>query len=168
MFIFREVIINRLPGKCFPSYFQSYWNGLIQKQPSRGFLKKACSENMQQIYKRTPIPKCDFNKVAKQIYWNRTSAWVFFCKFAAYFLLKKSLNFFKKESLAQVFSCEFCGISKNSYLRRTSRVAASQSKSIGIQVFGMVICWWINTKWSICNVNKYFGVVAVFNLLMLQ
>ena len=29
--------------------------------------------------------KCDFNKVAKQLYWNRTSAWVFSCKFAAYF-----------------------------------------------------------------------------------
>ena len=26
-----------------------------------------CSENMQQIYRRTPIPKCDFNKVAKQL-----------------------------------------------------------------------------------------------------
>ena len=30
----------------------------------RGFLKKRCSENMQQIYRRTPMPKCDFNKVA--------------------------------------------------------------------------------------------------------
>ena len=28
------------------------------KQPSRGVLKKRCSENMQQIYKRTPMPKC--------------------------------------------------------------------------------------------------------------
>ena len=26
-----------------------------------------CSENMQQIY-RTPMPTCDFNKVAKQLY----------------------------------------------------------------------------------------------------
>ena len=26
-----------------------------------------------------------FNKVAKQLYWNHTLAWVFFCKFAAYF-----------------------------------------------------------------------------------
>ena len=32
---------------------------------------------MQQIYKRTPMPKCDFNKVTLQLYWNRTSAWVF-------------------------------------------------------------------------------------------
>ena len=36
---------------------------LIQKQPSKGVLKKRCSENMQQIYRRTPMPKCDSNKV---------------------------------------------------------------------------------------------------------
>ena len=37
-----------------------------QKQPPRGVLSKRCSENMMQIYGRTPMPKCDFNKVAKQ------------------------------------------------------------------------------------------------------
>ena len=56
-----------------------------QKQPSRGVLRKMGSENMQQIYGRTPVPKSDFNKVALQLYWNLTSAWVFSCKFAAYF-----------------------------------------------------------------------------------
>ena len=70
----------------FSQLFSKYWNGLIQKQPSRGFPKKTCSENMQQTYKRTPIRKCDFNKVAK----HRTSAWVLFCKFAAYFIKKES------------------------------------------------------------------------------
>ena len=39
----------------------------------------------RKIYRRTPMPKCDFNKAAKQLYWNRTSAWVFSCKFAACF-----------------------------------------------------------------------------------
>ena len=38
---------------------------ITQKQPHRGVLKKRCSENMQQIYRRTPMPKCDFNEVAK-------------------------------------------------------------------------------------------------------
>ena len=38
-----------------------------QKQPSRGVLRKRCSENMQQIYRRIPMPKCDFNKFAKQL-----------------------------------------------------------------------------------------------------
>ena len=36
----------------------------IQKQPFRGVLRKMCSEYMQQIYRRTPMPKCGFNKVA--------------------------------------------------------------------------------------------------------
>ena len=47
----------------------------LQKQPPRGVLIKMCSENMQQIYRRTPMPKCYFNKVALQLYWNHTSAW---------------------------------------------------------------------------------------------
>ena len=54
----------------------------FQKHLSRGVLRKSYSENMQQIYGRAPMPKCDFNKVA---FWNRTSAWVLSCKFAAYF-----------------------------------------------------------------------------------
>ena len=36
-----------------------------QNQPPRGFPRKRCSENIQQIYRRAPIPKCNFNKVAK-------------------------------------------------------------------------------------------------------
>ena len=34
-------------------------------------------------------------------------------------------NFIKKETLAQVFSCEFCQISKNTFSYRTPPVAAS-------------------------------------------
>ena len=40
----------------------------MQKQPSRSVLRKRCSENMQQNYRRAPMPKCEFNKVASQIY----------------------------------------------------------------------------------------------------
>ena len=32
------------------------------------------------------MPKCDFNKVAKQIFSNHTSAWEFFCKCVVHFL----------------------------------------------------------------------------------
>ena len=42
---------------------------------------------MQQIYRRTSMPKCDFNNVAKPEP--------------------------AKETLAQAFSCEFCEISRN-------------------------------------------------------
>ena len=34
-----------------------------QKQPSIGVFIKRCSENIQQIYRRTTMSKCDFNKV---------------------------------------------------------------------------------------------------------
>ena len=40
----------------------------MQKQLSRGVLKKMCSENLQQIYRRTPMQKCDFNEIAFQNY----------------------------------------------------------------------------------------------------
>ena len=36
---------------------------IIQKQPSRDVLRKRYTENMEQIYMRTPMLKCDFNKV---------------------------------------------------------------------------------------------------------
>ena len=49
---------------------------------------------MLQIYKRTILPEGDFNKVVLQLYWNHTSAWVFSCKFAAYFQ-----NIFSEEHL---------------------------------------------------------------------
>ena len=61
----------------------SFFN--LQKKPFWGVLRERCSENMQQSYRRTAMPKCDFNKVAKQLCWNCTSAWVFSYKFAAYF-----------------------------------------------------------------------------------
>ena len=32
----------------------------LQNRPSRGVLRKKCSENMQQIYKRTLMPKCGY------------------------------------------------------------------------------------------------------------
>ena len=37
---------------------------VLQKQPSRDVLWKRCSENMQQIYRKTPMSKYNFNKVA--------------------------------------------------------------------------------------------------------
>ena len=74
------------------------WINYFQKKPARGVLKKRCSENMQQLYRTAPMPKCDFNKVAKQLHWNQTLAWVFSCKFAAYFqntFFKNLLHIFR-------------------------------------------------------------------------
>ena len=49
-----------------------------QKQPSRGVFKKKCSKNMQQIYKRTLMPNCNFNKVAKQTLYLLHIFWTLF------------------------------------------------------------------------------------------
>ena len=73
---------STLPVIIFSQHF--YWYN--QKQPPRGVFKKRCSENMQQSYRRTHMSKSDFNNVAVQLYWNRISAWVSYCKFTAYFL----------------------------------------------------------------------------------
>ena len=57
----------------------------IMKLSSQLQSEARCSENIQQIYRRTPMSKCDFNEVALQLYSNRTSAWVFSSKLATYF-----------------------------------------------------------------------------------
>ena len=74
----------------------------LQKQPSKRFLGKDVLKiyskfTRLQIYKRSPMPKCHLNKVALQHMWTPT----------------------------QVFSCEYCKIFKNSFLHKTSLVAAS-------------------------------------------
>lgn len=43
-------------------------NKSLQKQPFRSVLSKRGSENMKQIYSRTPILMCDLSKVAKPLY----------------------------------------------------------------------------------------------------
>ena len=43
------------------------------------------------------------------------------------FCRSEACNFIKKESLAQIFSCEFCEISKNTFFYRTPPVAASSN-----------------------------------------
>ena len=57
----------------------------LQRQPSRGVPIKSCSGKVQSIWMRTLMPKCNFNKVAKQLYWNHTSKWVFSCNFCCIF-----------------------------------------------------------------------------------
>ena len=63
-----------------------------------------CSENILQIYRRTSMPNCDFNKVAKKLYWNHPSAWVFSCKFSAYFQDIFPKNTFRELLLSSVIS----------------------------------------------------------------
>ena len=48
-----------------------------------------------------------------------------FAIFTGKHLCQSLCNFVKQETLAQVFSCEFCEISKNTFFHRTPLVAAS-------------------------------------------
>ena len=48
------------------------------------------------------------------------------CARASFLIRPEACNFIKKETLAQVFSCEFCEISKNTFYYKTSLVAASE------------------------------------------
>ena len=59
--------------------------------------------------------------------WQNTCARVSFLKKLQALGLRpaQACNFIKKETLAQVFSCEFCEISKDTFSYRTPRVADS-------------------------------------------
>ena len=62
-----------------------------------------------QVYPEAVVWRCSVKKVFLEISLNS----------------QKACNFIKKETLAQVLSCEFCEIFKNSFFCRTSLVAAS-------------------------------------------
>ena len=53
----------------------------VEKQPSRGVARKRCSENLQQIYKKINMPKCDFNTTFLKSHFSMGIS----RKFAAYF-----------------------------------------------------------------------------------
>ena len=150
----------------------------FQKQPPKGILRKGCSENIQQIYRRKPCRSviCNFIEITlrhgcslatllhifRTPFIKNTSGQLLlnfnvsitvsliilivlyrsnhrscsvgkgvlknFAKFTGKhrakvsFLIKlhaSACNFIKKETLAQVLSCEFCEISKNTFSYRT-------------------------------------------------
>ena len=68
-----------------------------QNQSNKGVLY-GVPQNILQIYRRIPMTKCDLNKAALHLYWNRTLAWVFSCKFGAYFQ-----NTFPKNTSGRLF-----------------------------------------------------------------
>ena len=74
-----DIIGNRLEiflRAILNSFFQKYTvviqylvdEQFLEKQPSRSVRRKMCSEYMLEIYKRAPMPMCNFNKVALQVF----------------------------------------------------------------------------------------------------
>ena len=64
---FHQIALEPFLYKCHARNYYSDFGISFQKQPFRRALSERCSENMLQIYRRTPMPKCDFNKVVKQL-----------------------------------------------------------------------------------------------------
>ena len=51
----------------------------------------------------------------------------------------------KKETVAQVFSCEFCEIFKKNFFYKTSLVAASETRNLSDQRSWLLLLFWIKT-----------------------
>ena len=76
---------------------------LKQKQPPEVFCEKRCSQKFRKIHRKTPVSP-----------------------------VPQACNFIKKETLAQVFSCEFCEIFKNTIFTEHLRTTASVKTKINI------------------------------------
>ena len=80
-----------------------------QKQPSRGVVRKRCSENMQQVYRRTPMPKCDFNSNFVEITLGHGCSLQICCIFFEQFFLETPLSscFWNAKQINHIqrFSC---------------------------------------------------------------
>ena len=102
-----------------------------------------CSENMPQVYRRTSMRKRDFNKVALLLYWNRTSAWVFSCKFAVYFQ-----NNFPKKTYARLLL----------YSLSTSTTITIMQPKIKLNICYGITCY--NKKWNMLQL-PFLAYIAV-------
>ena len=88
---------------------------------------KRCPENMHQVYRRAPMPKWVFNKVALLLlrifrtHFLRTLLEGCFCSYLLSYIRPKACNFIKKETLAQVFfPVNFAKFLRASFLQKTS------------------------------------------------
>ena len=75
------------------------YHRVAQKQPPEVVCKKKCYQEFHKIHRKTPA--------SESLFFNKKN------------------NFFKKETLTQVFSCEFCEISKNTFSIEHLRTTAS-------------------------------------------
>ena len=118
----------------------------VKKQSPRGVLKKGVLKS--------------FTKFTGKHLWQ-----------SLFFNKAEACNFIKKKALAQAFSCDFCKISNNTFLRRTPLVATSESyPSKQHSLFCLnVICfyldsaiWWsLSDSWRRYLGNTYINEIAV-------
>ena len=82
---------------------------IIQNLSPEVFYEKRCSQKFQKIHRKTPVPESLFKQICRPKYSCRLEV-----KIHRKTPVPESL-FSKKETLAQVFSCEFCKIPKNTF-----------------------------------------------------
>ena len=85
--------------KCFIETLANLFEN-TQKQPPNVFYEERCSQKFHKIHRKTPVPQSLFKPQA--------------CKFI------------KKETLAQVFSCDFCEVFKNTFFTEHLWTTASE------------------------------------------
>ena len=83
-----------------------------------------CDVNFENI--EAVVQRCSVKKVFLEISQNSQGNT---CARVSYLIKLQALvcKFIKQDTLAQTFSCEFCEISKNTFLHRTPLVAASEN-----------------------------------------
>ena len=111
-------------------------------------------EIIMKTYSKSNHRRCSIKKVSLNISRNLQENT---CVKAS-FLLKLHEAFIEKETLAQVFFCEFCDIFKNPFLTENLRVTASDLR---MQV--VVICN-LNLSLIFVTINFAFSFLWVFTL----
>ena len=133
-----HVVLNE-PGffkkyeRCI--FFSLSYHGKCERCYFNKFVLKIIVTRNNIIWKFRPW-KSDFfwlPKICLKIFKQPASQWT------GFYMIRPA-TLLKKETLAQVFSCEFCEISKNSFSYRTPLVAASEkflyrSKDVYVNIF---------------------------------
>ena len=133
------------------------------------FLGKGVLKICSKFTGKHPTPKCDSNKVALQLYWNRTLAWVFCCKFAAYIQ-----NTFSQEHLSRaacyvsytMITYPFCSNSSKKIFFSTM-FSALQYSFLHYEFSWWFLVYFIWTENEIKK-GKYSNEIRIFTFLWEQ
>ena len=104
-----------------------------QKQPFGDVLTKRYSKNMQKINRRTPMSKCDFNKVALSTllrsYFGMVILLYFYCIFSEHLFVSTPLEgYFRKNVSGQDSYSWWCYIEFHQITRRSKTIFSFSNK----------------------------------------
>ena len=107
--------------KSFRNSICNFFKSVFQSR----YLPGNFMNSLKHLFQKWSWEAASFSRSSRpEVFWKKSVLRKFTGKH-----LCQSLFFNKVETLAQVFSCEFCQISKNIFLHRTRLVAASVSLS---------------------------------------